>query len=382
MNLSDLPIDKQVTIADTANIRVTAKRISPQNAFFSWIIPTSSEEVLRTVVNVKTGYTKIEYFSSSYWSIYIDDIQKTSDDLRKYIGLSLSVNANPNEKKMVITTQVHHYTNIDTFALILKNKTIRFNRLDRVDDISEAESFGNPNLASFLFVSCWTDSALESIPQWNMYSEGMKGVRITFPKNLFNYCPLKPPEAAKEIVKGKVLSPIPFEKIFTDDYIILLNIMNRDEFERKVKYVDDISVVYKDAIDIKRNLSGAVEIKIEKVYNLASYKSKAWEFQSELRFVLLIFPALPIPSGGIVNDKYLKTLPNHIIKSILHNIPPIINFYDVEINPDVLDRIEVTMGPLASKDDIKRVQSLLDEYTTQGSLQLSSLTGTIRNPKR
>ena len=36
---------------------------------------------------------------------------------------------------------IYHYTNIETLALILKNKTIRFNRLDRVDDISEGESF-------------------------------------------------------------------------------------------------------------------------------------------------------------------------------------------------------------------------------------------------
>lgn len=380
MNLSDLPIDKQVTIADTANIRVTAKRISPQNAIFVWIIPKSSEEILRTLVNVKTGSTKIESFSSSYWRIYVDGILKTADDLRKYIDLSLSVNANPNEKKLVITTQVHHYTNIDTLALILKNETIRFNRLDRVDDISEAESFGNPNLACFLFISCWSDSALESIPQWSMYTEGMKGVRITFPKNLFNYRPLKPPESAKEIIKGEVLLPIPFEEIFTDEYIILPIMMDRNEFERKVEYVEDISVVYKDAVDFNFDPNGGVKIQIAKVFNLARYKSKAWKFQSEYRFVLMIFPGLPISGGGITDVKYQKALPNHFIRSILHNIPPKIDYYDVEINPDVLDNIVVTMGPLAKDEEIQQVQSLLKKYTKKGSLQLSSLTGTIRVP--
>lgn len=40
--------------------------------------------------------------------------------------------------------RIYHYTNIDTLALILKNRTIRFNRLDNVDDLEEgkAESLG------------------------------------------------------------------------------------------------------------------------------------------------------------------------------------------------------------------------------------------------
>lgn len=40
--------------------------------------------------------------------------------------------------------KIYHYTNIEALALILKNQTIRFNRLDKVDDIEEgnAESWG------------------------------------------------------------------------------------------------------------------------------------------------------------------------------------------------------------------------------------------------
>ena len=33
---------------------------------------------------------------------------------------------------------IHQYTSIDSLALILKNKTIRFKRLDKMDDIEEA----------------------------------------------------------------------------------------------------------------------------------------------------------------------------------------------------------------------------------------------------
>ncbi len=34
--------------------------------------------------------------------------------------------------------EIHHYTSIENLALILKNKTIRFTRLDKVDDSEEA----------------------------------------------------------------------------------------------------------------------------------------------------------------------------------------------------------------------------------------------------
>lgn len=70
---------------------------------------------------------------------------------------------------------IHHYTNINTLALILKNKKIRFNRLDRVDDMSEAKALRGYNLSQYLFVSCWTDSEEESIPQWHMYTNSMTG---------------------------------------------------------------------------------------------------------------------------------------------------------------------------------------------------------------
>ena len=32
---------------------------------------------------------------------------------------------------------LYHYTNIETLALILKNRTIRFNSLDRMDDLQK-----------------------------------------------------------------------------------------------------------------------------------------------------------------------------------------------------------------------------------------------------
>lgn len=72
-----------------------------------------------------------------------------------------------------------HYTSIDSLALILKNRTLRFTRLDRVDDLEEARVEQNRyDLSKFIFVSCWTENGEESIPLWKMYSGGAGGVRI------------------------------------------------------------------------------------------------------------------------------------------------------------------------------------------------------------
>ena len=68
---------------------------------------------------------------------------------------------------------LYHYTSIDTLALILKNRSIRFNSLDRMDDLQEKESKDVKNIGQFVYVSAWTSEEKESIPMWNMYSSNI-----------------------------------------------------------------------------------------------------------------------------------------------------------------------------------------------------------------
>lgn len=41
---------------------------------------------------------------------------------------------------------LYHYASLDTLALILHNRTIRFSRLDKVDDPQEQRSADSQNL--------------------------------------------------------------------------------------------------------------------------------------------------------------------------------------------------------------------------------------------
>ena len=59
---------------------------------------------------------------------------------------------------------LYHYTSLESLALILKNRTIRLNPLDKMDDIQEQKTADIENIGKFVFVSSWTDDVVESIP--------------------------------------------------------------------------------------------------------------------------------------------------------------------------------------------------------------------------
>ena len=84
-----------------------------------------------------------------------------------------------------IPQYLYHYTSVETLALILQNRTIRFNSLDRMDDLQEKETKDIKNIGQFIYVSAWTSEEKESIPMWNMYSSLDAGVRIRLRTNPF-----------------------------------------------------------------------------------------------------------------------------------------------------------------------------------------------------
>src|SRR5665647_2647759 len=76
---------------------------------------------------------------------------------------------------------LYHYTSIENLELILKNKTIRFNNLSKVDDLEEGRVKEIGPVGKFIYVSCWTHEPDEIIKMWDKYAKGMTGVRINLP---------------------------------------------------------------------------------------------------------------------------------------------------------------------------------------------------------
>lgn len=276
---------------------------------------------------------------------------------------------------------VHHYTSINTLALILSTKKIRFNRLDRVDDISEALAYRKFDLSKYLFVSCWTDRSEESIPQWHMYTDNMAGVRITLPKEFLNYQPLDIPKEAGIIAAEKVVSPIRWRDIFAENYFIFPFFANKKMIERKVIYVDDVRNIYSNAVKLTVDENGKALLEFSGIGNLASHKHKSWAFQDEFRYVFFAVPSIKVPKDGFAVGDFISAFSNHIIQSIHDHVAPPIDYLDIDVG-DALDNVSVTLGPRCNYGHKLIVEALIEKFTKNGSLQESVLAGSIRQPVR
>ena len=49
--------------------------------------------------------------------------------------------------------KIYHYITIETLALILESKSIKFSRLDMLDNKTESEPFSNFNPLNYIFSS-------------------------------------------------------------------------------------------------------------------------------------------------------------------------------------------------------------------------------------
>lgn len=63
---------------------------------------------------------------------------------------------------------LYRYTSLESLAFILAKHKIRFNSLDKMDDLQEQQSADIVNLGRYIFISSWTEDDNESIPMWNM----------------------------------------------------------------------------------------------------------------------------------------------------------------------------------------------------------------------
>lgn len=277
---------------------------------------------------------------------------------------------------------IFHYTSIDTLALILQSRKIRFNRLDRVDDIRESQTACGIEFGKYFFVTCWTKSEQENIPLWNMYTPEMKGVRIGLPDMPFRMKPLRPPAGWNMKQSGSILSPISFEEMFCDTYCILPIFLTPAMFAGDVRYVPDMSKAYKENIELDRLPTGAPRLQMRNLSSLPRTKDNHWAFQAEHRFALMITPSIPVPPSGIGDPSFVARFPDHLLLSFLSNVDHGTKDYDLRLDDVAVDGIQITLGPFCDRSDFLRVQTLLEKQTRSGSVSDSSLAGTIRRPRK
>ncbi|MCD4736799.1 MAG: DUF2971 domain-containing protein, partial [Bacteroidales bacterium] len=220
---------------------------------------------------------------------------------------------------------IHHYTSIDNLSLILNNRKIRFSRLDKVDDLKEIDGLPKA-FSTYVFVSCWTYEDEESIPLWKMYTQNMRGVRISLPIDMFEKKLIKAGEYDNYItIEGDVQSLLDIDQLITESYLVVNAHNNQKSFYKKVKYDDNYPEYYKQSI-----IKDKDKIKINNLYSFGGFKSKIWEFQNESRFTLYIIPLLPLNHPLIRGDK--KTQVDNLNFTVINNIENKIEYFDLKLD--------------------------------------------------
>ena len=253
--------------------------------------------------------------------------------------------------------KIYHYTSIDTLALILLNKTIRFNRLDQVDDKEESE-FGSGDsdvkIGKYIFVSCWTKDPEENQTLWKYIEEKAgkrNAVRIALDVDMFPAYP----------TFGGMYNSFfahEFEKDGDCYFHKPANIIHLHD----IQYVNDNKARIRELMKEGRDL---VELKINE---LGIYKNREkWEKQKESRFRLVAFPTTEKfestnLENGENNVNFAINLMESIVPLLKKNIPISIPYKDIPIKDEVLNSIEVTMGPNTTDVDKAKVRRILYPY--------------------
>jgi hypothetical protein len=258
---------------------------------------------------------------------------------------------------------LYHYTSINTLALILASKKLRFNRLDHVDDTTEAISPHLGNIGRFVFVSCWTDSSEENIPLWSMYTPNMSGVRIKFPTKMFKTYEVKSNSALGLQVKGAGKMILPYEKMHTNSHIVMPVFEDYDQFLCEIEYTNEESKLNKN---IHVQTGGHQNFKFGE---FGRYKKEIWQFQSEWRFKLTILPTIgpDYKSPNFVTNFMDTTLKN--IES--GNLP--FSDYFLELTDEAINNIEITLGPRCNESNNIIVETLLEKYCENSCIKNSAL---------
>lgn len=268
---------------------------------------------------------------------------------------------------------LYHYTNIETLALILKNQTIRFNSLDKMDDLQEQQTADIKNIGQFCYISSWTDDSTESIPMWNMYASLNFGVRIKLRQNPFKIYDNTTEDFSKVLwftvtdnSNGKPLqSIIPLTEMFTKGFF---SVQAMDmQLLYKVEYTNETNKLYPQILKEDGDHFTIV------LGELGKYKNLHWSFQKEWRYILNV---LPLNLNQAVEKSMLDfhTIANKM-KEGLEKQP--FSYYDMRISDEAFADMEITLSSRISAGSRIIVESLIEKYNPVAKLNESRLVGLI-----
>lgn len=272
---------------------------------------------------------------------------------------------------------LYHYTSLETFALIVKNKTLCFNNLLNVDDLEEAMSKDMGAFGRFVYVSCWTDDAEESIPLWNLYTPDMHGVRIRLPINPFEKYYYKKGELFFE---EDTETYINCQRLYDENK---MSIVANSPVLTQIEYTNENDKLYPQVK--KESFSGATQIflKAQSMEDLkgkevnvnysfekvGKYKRNNWSFQREWRYIITVSPM------GLkeMNPPTLEKQQEMIKRIEDRNSEVICQRLFLNLSKKAFDDFEVIFGPKMTEAEKIMAEALIKQYAPKCKYRDSNL---------
>lgn len=268
------------------------------------------------------------------------------------------------------TNFLYHYTNIESLALILKNKTIRFNSLDRMDDLQEKESADVKNIGQFCFITSWTSESEESIPMWNMYASLSQGVRIKLKKDPFKIYDNDITELGTipnlqigDGISESIKSIIPIKDII-DKSFFSVQALNLESLLCEVEYTSDNNKLYPYILE-----DNGKQFKLA-LQKMGRYKNLHWSFQKEWRYILNF---IPLNLKSLSLDAFSRMANDIRLGQAKQPFP----YYDMVIDNTAFSKMEITLSPCISAGSRTIVEAITKEYNPTATIFDSKLKGLI-----
>lgn len=276
--------------------------------------------------------------------------------------------------------KLYHYTTIESLAQILKNRTIRFNRLDQVDDVEEGSiSPANVRVGQYVFVSCWTKNKEESIPLWNLYTANGRGVRICMDSNMFlsyDNSGIVECDNLRFALAGSAYERTltPWGDFINNGHIVLpVGEQELEKILKDIQYVENVESAVNNSVSFQQ-ISSNYRIVHINLNDLGRFKHKRWAFEDESRFVILILPGKHFHSPESLG----KDLSQWILDVMSNNIPLSISYYDLNLKDDAIQSLEVVLGPSCGESERIIVDALCEKYAPNAVVKMSNLANQLR----
>ena len=259
---------------------------------------------------------------------------------------------------MMPPNYLYHYTSLEALALILKNRSIRFCALDRVDDLHEGIAADLQSIGQWFLVSCWTDDPTESIPLWHMYSSQMKGVRIRL--RAF-------PFADEHYQTNEEYSFFPNVATYEGEQLDFILAYPKEKLFR---------VEYGSQLDLRLFRKQGQATYDFRVEDIGKFKLQEWSFQNEWRYKMFILPKELVS----FHEKGFKSEEDAFkeLRKIYSRTKGLVRYHELEIARSAIDEIEILTGPRCDDAEYEIIESLISRHAPKAIVTKSKLQ--IRKP--